>query len=300
MLQTPPATKNLIIINIIMYLAMIATERWGIDLSNMLGLHFLYASNFHVYQLVTYMFMHANLTHIFFNMFTLWMFGRVVESALGQRRFVWLYLICGLGAGLSQEIAQMASYYIQGLGNYQVITDGVTRMSMDSYLDTWTTVGASGACYGVLIAYGMLFPNERVLLLIPPIPMKAKYMVIAFICIDLLSAFGASGDGVAHFAHLGGALVGWLVMLYLRRKDQERNSGFTSWEEYRPQRESMSQRLKRRWEDRKTSAHTWTDRSQQPTETTQEEINHILDKIKQSGYDSLTEEEKNKLFNARK
>ena len=130
--------------------------------------------------------------------------------------------------------------------------------------------------------------------------MKAKYMVIAFICIDLLSAFGASGDGVAHFAHLGGALVGWLVMLYLRRKDQERNSGFTSWEEYRPQRESMSQRLKRRWEDRKTSAHTWTDRSQQPTETTQEEINHILDKIKQSGYDSLTEEEKNKLFNARK
>ena len=90
MLQTPPATKNLIIINIIMYLAMIATERWGIDLSNMLGLHFLYASNFHVYQLVTYMFMHANLTHIFFNMFTLWMFGRVVESALGQRRFVWL------------------------------------------------------------------------------------------------------------------------------------------------------------------------------------------------------------------
>src|SRR5574344_982625 len=277
MLSTPPITKNLIIINFIMFLALLVGQRWGIDLNELLGLHFLLAGNFHFYQLFSYMFMHANLTHIFFNMFTLWMFGRVVESSLGGKKFFWLYVLCGLGAGICQEIAQGVSYIIQGLDNYQTVSDGLSTISMSQYLETWTTVGASGACYGILIAYGMLFPNERVLLLIPPIPMKAKYMVIGFIAIDFLAAFGMKGDGVAHFAHLGGALIGFLIMLYLKKRQHARNSAFTSWEEYKPKKESAWTRFRNKMK---------SDNKEKDTEGSQKEIDKILDKIKRSGYDS--------------
>ena len=297
MLSTPPVTKNLIIINGIMYFALIVGGRWGIDLNEALGLHFIFAPSFQPYQLLTYMFMHAGIWHIFCNMFTLWMFGRVVESTLGSKRFLWFYLLCGLGAGLSQEIVQVISYFAQGLNKYQMVNLGVNSIPMAEYLNSWTTIGASGACYGVLIAYGMLFPNERVMLLIPPIPMKAKYMVIGFIIIDLLAALGAPGDGVAHCAHLGGALVGFLILLFIRRKERQNNSGFTSWEEYRPPKKSFMERLHDFFHSSNNSKQNSAKNKKQDN---QEEIDRILEKIKRSGYDSLTEEEKIKLFNSRK
>lgn len=289
--KTPPVTKNLIIINFIMYFALIVGQKWGVDLNEVLGLHFFLAGNFQPYQLLTYMFMHGGFTHIFCNMFTLWMFGRIVENTLGTKRFLWLFLICGIGAGVCQEIAQGAVYLIQGLGNYQTVSDGATSIMMSQYLNMWTTVGASGACYGVLIAYGMLYPNERVMLLIPPIPMKAKYMVIGFIALDFFAAFGMKGDGVAHFAHLGGALIGFLVMLYWKKKQHARNSAFTSWEEYKPKKESAWTRFRNKMK---------SNNKEKNAESNQKEIDKILDKIKRSGYDSLTKEEKDKLFNSKK
>ena len=166
--MTPPITKNLMIINGILFMAMMVGERWNFDLNQLLGLHFVLASNFQPFQLLTYMFMHANITHIFFNMFSLWMFGRIIESVLGGKRFLIFYLLCGIIAGISQEIVQLISYYAQGLNNYEMVNLGTHSMPMSQFLSTWTTIGASGCVYGVLVAYGMLFPNERVLLLIPP------------------------------------------------------------------------------------------------------------------------------------
>ncbi|MBP3774904.1 MAG: rhomboid family intramembrane serine protease [Bacteroidaceae bacterium] len=286
--QTPPVTKNLIMINAIVYLALIVGQNRGVDLNDMLGLHFLLAPNFNPVQVFTYMFMHANFWHLFCNMFTLWMFGRIVEGSLGSRRFLWFYLLCGIGAGLSQEVVQLVSYYAQGLNNFSMVRTGGYAMPMGQYLSLWTTVGASGACYGVLIAFGMLFPNERVMLLIPPIPLKAKYMVIGFIIIDLLSALGGPGDGVAHFAHLGGALAGWLI---LRRMLRRRASGFTSWQEYSD---------RRKWTDRLRDIFRKKPAPPREEADEEEEIDRILEKIKRSGYDSLSQAEKDKLFNNRK
>ena len=181
--MTIPITRNLIIANVLMFLAMSLLGNSGINLNEWLGLHFVYASNFNPLQLVTYMFMHANFTHLAFNMFSLWMFGRIIEHSLGHQRFLFFYLICGIGAGVCQEITQLVSYYVQHLDQYEMVNLGGQLLPLDFYLQTWTTVGASGSCYGILLAYGMLYPNERVMLLIPPIPMKAKYMVMGFIAI---------------------------------------------------------------------------------------------------------------------
>lgn len=311
MLRTPPITKNLIIINVLMFFALQVGERWGLDLNEMLGLHFIKAPNFHFYQLFTYMFMHANLAHIFFNMFALWMFGRVMENVWGPRRYLLFYLLCGIGAGVMQEVAQTATYYIEGLNNFQMITDGVNQMSMEAYLSQWTTIGASGACYAILLGFGMTFPNERILLLIPPIPLKAKYFVIAYIVIELVSAFGSQGDSVAHFAHLGGMLFGWLIIRYWRHQDGRKKNNFTSWEEYNPQGEAFADRMRGKWnevfgkkkdDDRNNDFEDRRDDYDYNArkKASQEEIDRLLEKIKRSGYDSLTEEEKRKLFDAGK
>ncbi len=297
--MTPPVTKNLIIINGICFFALIVGERWGIDLNHLLGLHFILAPNFNPIQLLTYMFMHANISHIVFNMFSLWMFGRIIESVLGGKKFLIFYLICGVIAGLSQELVQIVYYYAQGLNNYEMVNLGTSAIPMSQYLSTWTTIGASGCCYGVLIAYGMLFPNERVLLLIPPIPMKAKYMVMGFIALELIIALGGPGDSVAHFAHLGGAAAGWLLIRHYKKKEQERYSGFTTWEDYEPEKKALKERIsdffhikkKEKYVEKKEETS-----SQRQEEVSVEELNRILEKIKRSGYGSLTREEKEKLF----
>lgn len=221
----PTVTKNLLIINVILFLAAIVAERLGIDLAEFLGLHFILADNFNVSQLITYMFMHANFLHIFFNMFAVWMFGRILEQVWGPKRFLTYYLICGIGAGIIQEVVQYV-YYAQVLSDYANVNTGFAIIPMQEYLNMMTTVGASGAVYGILLAFGMLFPNQSLFIFPLPIPIKAKYFVIGYAVIELWSGLrNSGGDNVAHFAHLGGMLFGLILILYWR-KNNTRNNGY--------------------------------------------------------------------------
>ena len=156
----PTVTKNLLIINIVAFLAAQVLSMSGIDLNDIFGLHFFMASDFRIYQLVTYMFMHGNFTHIFFNMFALWMFGCVVENVWGPKKYLFYYMVCGIGAGLMQELAQFVSYSVEGLAAYSSVNMGNgMNIPMETYLNMLTTVGASGAIYAILLAFGMTFPN---------------------------------------------------------------------------------------------------------------------------------------------
>lgn len=212
----PVVVKNLLIINCIMFLADIVLVRFGINLSDILGLHFFKASGFYPFQLLTYMFMHGNFAHLFFNMFALWMFGNTLENIWGAKRFLLFYLLCGLGAGLIQEGVQYIEYMTK-LSHYQSVNMGGTIVPMSQYLNLMTTVGASGAIYGLLLAFGMMFPNSMIYLYFF-VPIKAKWFVIGYAVIELLNGLGASGDNVAHFAHLGGMLVGLIIILIWRKK----------------------------------------------------------------------------------
>lgn len=222
----PPITKNLIIINALMYLATIVARRYGIDLAEYLGLHFFLADNFNVAQLFTYIFMHASFTHLFFNMFAVWMFGRILEQVWGPSRFLTYYLVCGVGAGLIQEVVQFA-FYETVLSGYSGVNTGYSVIPMQEYLGLMTTVGASGAVYGILLGFGMLFPNERMFVFPLPFPIKAKFFVIGYAIIELWSGLANNpGDNVAHFAHLGGMIFGFLLIYYWRKKS--RRNGFYS------------------------------------------------------------------------
>ena len=215
----PVVVKNLLIINTLAFLASFTLERFNIDLNDMLGLHFFKASGFRPYQLLTYMFMHANFAHIFFNMFALWMFGNVLENIWGPKRFLIFYLVCGVGAGLTQELVQYIQYTTQ-LAQYDQVNLGGNIVSMDSYLNLMTTVGASGAIYGILLAFGMMFPNSLIYVYFA-IPIKAKWFVILYAVIELVSGLGVTGsDNVAHFAHLGGMLFGLILILLWRKKQR--------------------------------------------------------------------------------
>lgn len=213
----PVVVKNLLIINCIMFLADIVMTRFGIDLSNILGLHFFMASDFHVYQLFTYMFMHGNFSHLFFNMFALWMFGNTLENIWGPKRFLLYYILCGLGAGLVQEGVQYIEYVVK-LSQYQTVNMGGGQIiPMAQYLNYMTTVGASGAIYGLLLAFGMMFPNSMIYLYFI-MPIKAKWFVIGYAVIELLTGIFSTGDHVAHFAHLGGMLVGFIILTIWKKK----------------------------------------------------------------------------------
>jgi len=212
----PVVVKNLLIINGIMFLADIVLTRFGIDLSNVLGLHFFMASGFMPFQLLTYMFMHGNFSHLFFNMFALWMFGNTLENIWGPKRFLMYYILCGLGAALLQEGVQYIEYVTQ-LSHYQNVNIGSAVIPMSEYLNYMTTVGASGAIYGLLLAFGMMFPNSLIYLYFV-MPIKAKWFVIGYAVIELLTGIFSSGDQVAHFAHLGGMLVGLIIILVWKKK----------------------------------------------------------------------------------
>lgn len=214
----PAVTKNLLIINVLCYLGYLVARRHGVELNDLLGLHFFLASDFKLYQLFTYMFMHANFQHIFFNMFALWMFGRTLEHVLGPKRFLTYYLVCGIGAGLVQEVVQYAEYALH-LSHYDGVNTGISVIPMAEYLNMMTTVGASGAVYGILLAFGMLFPNSEMYVFPLPFPIKAKFFVIGYALIELYSGFSASADGIAHFAHLGGMIFGFFLIMYWRKKN---------------------------------------------------------------------------------
>lgn len=213
----PTVTKNLLIINVLCFLGMIVARRYEIDIENLLGLHFVLASDFNAAQLLTYMFMHANFSHLFFNMFAVWMFGRVLEQVWGPKRFLTYYIVCGIGAGLIQELVQYIQYATLW-SNYEAVNTGLGVIPMETFLNQLTTVGASGAVFGILLAFGMLFPNSQMFVFPLPVPIKAKYFVIGYAVIELL--FGISGsDNVAHFAHLGGMLFGLIFIIYWRKKN---------------------------------------------------------------------------------
>ena len=186
----PPVVKNLLIINVVFYLATWAAEAaWRIDLSDYLGLHYVGASDFRPYQFVTYMFMHGGFAHLFFNMFALWMFGNSIENVWGPKQFLIFYFVCGIGAGLTQELVQ----YIQLsdiVENYQYVRMGNRNIPVDEYLNMLTTVGASGAVYGILLAFGMMWPNSRIYIYFA-IPIKAKWFVIIYGLIELFSGFSS-------------------------------------------------------------------------------------------------------------
>lgn len=302
--QMPPITKNLLIINVLCFLASIAMRMHGVDFDEIFGLHFLLAANFRPWQFFTYMFMHASWQHLFFNMFAVWMFGRIIEQTMGQRRFLLYYLTCGLGAGLMQELVQGIEFWYYGYGAYEQVNLGGSIVPMAEYLNRWVTVGASGAVYGILLAFGMTFPEERMFIFPLPVPIKAKYFVIGYAVVELLSALSQSGDGVAHMAHLGGMLVGLLLLLYWRGGGgQGSGGGYTHYS-----RGSGSWNNLRQWFAslfRKKEPHTDVTYGgrygqeaayRQQKKEQQEELNRILDKVKKCGYDGLTTEEKRKLF----
>lgn len=311
--QIPPFTRSLLLINVICYLLQLLFERSGIDLVALFGLHFAKASDFYLFQLLTYMFLHGSFSHLFFNMFSLWMFGGIIERSLGSRRFLTYYLICGIGAGLCQELWQLGAYYMEGMNGYKLVDIGNDlSIPMDLFLNRWTTIGASGACYGVLLAFGMLYPNERIVLLIPPIPIKAKYFVAGYAAIELYSAY-ASNDNIAHFAHLGGMLFGFLLLRYWRRANERRQAAWQNSWGTAPQKPSLAQRVKNWWGNIFQNSRPARPGNARHTATRQSDyeynmnrhaeeqrrearMDEILEKIKKSGYENLTEDEKRELF----
>jgi membrane associated rhomboid family serine protease len=225
----PEVVKNLLIINVLMLLGTFVAYQARIDLANILGLHHWSSDLFKPYQLVTYMFMHGGLAHLFFNMFALFMFGRILEQVWGPKRFLIYYMVTGIGAGIIQMI--VTEIRIQSIiGNLDpqlyetVIREGLSVIEqgknfvnedareINNLINT-STVGASGAVFGILLAFGMLFPNAQLMLLIPPIPIKAKYLVAIYGALELyLGLSNNPADNVAHFAHLGGMLFGFIMI----------------------------------------------------------------------------------------
>lgn len=231
--QIPPIVKNIIIINILFFL--------GSELTNynkaveLFGMFYPASDFFRPHQLVTHMFMHGGLSHLFFNMFALFMFGRTLESVWGSKRFLIYYMVTGLGAAFihllvifiriqyisaSLSPEAISEVYINGA---KIFASGKNYIdagmaSLNSLLNV-PTIGASGAVFGVLLAFGMLFPNTELILLFPPIPIKAKWFVIGYGVLELwLGVANRGGDNVAHFAHLGGMIFGFILIKYWNKK----------------------------------------------------------------------------------
>ena len=220
--RIPVVTKNLVIINVLFWVASLALPKVGIDLVDLLGLHFFAAEDFYLFQIVSYMFMHDthSFAHVFFNMFAVYMFGRVLEQVWGPKRFLIFYMVTGIGAGLIQELTWAfdlrdviaAPQELVNIGGGQIL-------SKPEFYNLFVTVGASGAVFGILLAFGMLFPNVPLYLMFIPVPIKAKYFVIFYGLAELfLGVADFSGDSVAHFAHLGGMLFGYILVVIWRRK----------------------------------------------------------------------------------
>lgn len=300
----PTITKNLLIVNVVVFLATYLFRTMGVDLNNVLGLHFFLAPDFHIYQLFTYMFAHGGFSHIFFNMFALWMFGCIVERTWGPKKFLTYYIVCGVGAGLFQELAQFAQFYFIASEQLPHFTLAQTmKVANAAFLNLWTTVGASGAVYGILLAFGMLYPEERIFIFPLPVPIKAKWFVMGYAAIELFMAYSSTGDGVAHLAHLGGMVFGFFLIRYWRRHPDIRYSRRSGQQFFDSMRASWERRTGRK--DRggvfTNSANTrhesnWDYNARRKAE--QERMDEILDKIRRNGYESLTREEKQQLFDA--
>lgn len=217
----PKITKNILLINVILFVATWLFEKKGIDLVNILGLHYFAAPAFKPYQFITYMFMHGSIMHIFFNMYAVFMFGSILENTWGPKRFLFYYVFTGLGAAAIQLLV----YYFQ-LMPMMDETNALLAQAKDyaiqsqlleqrnEYLNRLVVVGASGSLFGLLLAFGMLFPNTELMMMFIPIPIKAKYFVAGYGAIELFSGIhNSAADNVAHFAHIGGMLFGFILLM---------------------------------------------------------------------------------------
>lgn len=232
----PPVTKNLIIINVVIWLAMFLSPQINANLMKYAALHYYSATEFNFVQIVTYMFMHGGFFHLFFNMFTLFMFGIALEYSLGSRRFLIFYMVCGVGAALIQEAVW--SLTLPDLAVRLLASDnGVSIAQVNHALvfqpdllpktfNCFTTIGASGAIYGILLAYAMLYPNRSLYFMFIPVPVKAKYMVLIWGGLELLLGLSSASDGVAHFAHLGGMIFGFMLIYYWKKKGLVHGDGY--------------------------------------------------------------------------
>ena len=228
----PPVVKNLVLINVLMFLAKFALNgAFGIDLDRILGLFFIKSPQFQPFQIVTHMFMHGSIMHLGFNMFALWMFGRIIESVWGAKRFFIYYFVTGLGAAflqmlvtyirftvISSKLPQESVDMVINEG-YKVLMNGQNYSNVLlgklNLLTNIVTIGASGAVFGVVLAFGMLFPNTQLMLLFPPIPIKAKYAAVLMLGLGVMLDFRGN---VAHFAHLGGMIFGYILIKYWNKK----------------------------------------------------------------------------------
>lgn len=247
----PPVTKNLLIINVLIWGAMALIPALDVKLTKWCALHFFTSPGFNAAQLVTYMFLHAGMAHLFFNMFALVMFGGVIERTMGPKRFLTYYLSCGIFAAL----VQMAVYaivltkythmfpadqlheaivamwdYMNGKADrvsYSVlqIINSPEFLTINSLVNG-PMVGASGAIYGIILAFGMLYPNQPLYLFFIPVPIKAKYLVIGYGVLELCLGLGSMSDNIAHFAHLGGMIAGIILIIYWKKKGVFNNHWF--------------------------------------------------------------------------
>lgn len=233
----PLVVKNLLIINGLFFLTTLVFEtQLNFDLADYLGLHYPLAESFRPWQLVSYMFMHGNFMHLFFNMFALWMFGNTLENYWGPKRFLIYYMATGIGAGIIQILVthfRLMSLYSQisdeGL-NFVITKGSEIYQSGQNFSDpiagkinllmNSVTIGASGAVFGILLAFGMLFPNTMLYIYFA-IPIKAKWFVVLYGAVELYSGIAnSSGDNVAHFAHLGGMLFGFILIKYWQKNNK--------------------------------------------------------------------------------
>lgn len=199
--RIPVVTRNILLINIIMYIATSINENFMVQT---FAMFFPKSPYFHYWQIITHMFMHGGFMHIFFNMYTLLIFGMVLERTIGPKKFLLFYMVTGLGAAALHTGVE----YLQTLNEVPVLYERLLYTP---------TLGASGAVYGVLLGYAMLYPNNVLTLIFPPISLKAKWMVLIFALIELATGIFGTADGVAHFAHLGGMFFGWLLIFYWRK-----------------------------------------------------------------------------------
>lgn len=219
--------KTLIIINVIVFLGTIALPP---DIKDMGAIHFPLSSDFQPFQLITSMFMHANFPHLLFNMLGLFFLGPMVERALGPKRFLMLYFASGIGANILHMLIMFGSFYYLGSGMdpelieaiksgsvLQSQADNTNVSNVISMLDIIrsSALGASGAVYGVLIAFATMFPNVRLMLLFPPIPIAAKYLAVGLVAIGVISGISGAQDGIGHWAHVGGAIIGFILIKFI-------------------------------------------------------------------------------------
>lgn len=203
--RIPMVVKNLIILNVIMLGLTLFSKQF---MYQTFSLFYFKSPLFHPFQIISYMFMHGGFGHLFFNMFSLYMFGTVLENVWGSKKFFLYYMVTGIGAGLIHELVM----YLQIIS---------TDLPQIAYQIAYTpTVGASGAVYGLLLAYGMLFPNNIISFIFPPISMKAKWMVIIFGVMEFIFGLTGTGGNIAHFAHFGGMIFGIILILYWKKKNK--------------------------------------------------------------------------------